>query len=250
MYNLDFSLSTVAHKRTASIQPKNSAVARYSAADLSTLFQDAAMTIPVLADGDPVGAVMDVSGNGFHLTQNTASKKPTYKTDGTHYWLDFDGINHVMVAHLTVQPSLAICYAGMVTGVEASNSAIFSMTGAATNFYLRARSTTQFKASTASSGIGVSNQPATSSTIDYLGEAHVFSKKLDPQTSRFTSRVDGSEIWQSSNYNAALDTAMTFRLMVNVYADKNMAGRFYGAVLTHDLSTLAAEEHALMALLG
>lgn len=250
MYNLNFGISTLAHKRVSSHHSANSAVARYNPSHLGSLFQDAAMTVPVQADGDPVGAVMDVSGNGFHLSQSAVSKKPSYKTDGTHHWLEFDGINNVMTALLTVQPTLAVCYAGMITGVNTQNSAIFSVAGASTNFYLRARSSTEFRASTSSSGLSVGNQPAVSSTADYLGEAHVFSQTLNAHTGQFTSRVDGSQIWQSSTYNAALDTDVAFRLMVNNYADKNMAGRFYGAALTHDLSTLDAEEQTLMALLS
>ncbi|PIE10063.1 MAG: hypothetical protein CSA72_10645, partial [Rhodobacterales bacterium] len=45
-----------------SVRPLSPA-AWYDPSDLSTLFQDAAMTIPVTADGDPVGAVQDRSGN-------------------------------------------------------------------------------------------------------------------------------------------------------------------------------------------
>jgi hypothetical protein len=60
----------------------------YSPSDLSTLFQDAAGTTPVAADGDPVARVEDKSGNGNHLTQSTAARRMTYRTDGTHHWLE------------------------------------------------------------------------------------------------------------------------------------------------------------------
>lgn len=48
------------------------------AADLTTLFQDAAGTIPVTADADPVGQWSDKSGNGLHVTQSTAVNRPAY----------------------------------------------------------------------------------------------------------------------------------------------------------------------------
>jgi len=67
--------------------------------DLSTLFQDAAMTTPVTADGDPVGAILDKSGNDLHPTQSTASSRPIYKTDGTVHWLEFDGVDDVLFVH-------------------------------------------------------------------------------------------------------------------------------------------------------
>lgn len=45
--------------------------------DLSTLFQDAAGTTPVTAPGQPVGRILDKSGNGFHATASGTSR-PTY----------------------------------------------------------------------------------------------------------------------------------------------------------------------------
>lgn len=43
------------------------------------LWQDAARTTPATADGDPIGAWEDLSGNGNHATQSTAAAKPTLK---------------------------------------------------------------------------------------------------------------------------------------------------------------------------
>ena len=65
--------------------------AYYDPSDIDTLFQDAAMTVPVTADSDPVGAILDKSGNGNHLTQSTAGARPLYKTSGGLSWLEFDG---------------------------------------------------------------------------------------------------------------------------------------------------------------
>lgn len=52
----------------------------YDASNLGSLWQDAARTTPVVADGDPVGAWDDLSGNDYHVTQGTAGNRPTYKT--------------------------------------------------------------------------------------------------------------------------------------------------------------------------
>jgi hypothetical protein len=65
----------------------------YDPSDLSTLFQDAAGTIPVTADGDPVGLILDKSGNGNHASQAISSARPIYRTDGTLHWLEFDGVD-------------------------------------------------------------------------------------------------------------------------------------------------------------
>lgn len=45
-----------------------------------TLWQDSGRTTPVTADGDPVGAWDDASGNGNHVIQATAGARPLYKT--------------------------------------------------------------------------------------------------------------------------------------------------------------------------
>ena len=54
----------------------------YDPSDKSTLFQDAAGTVPVTADGDPVGLMLDKSGNGNHAIQTISVYRPIYKTDG------------------------------------------------------------------------------------------------------------------------------------------------------------------------
>ena len=65
----------------------------FDPSDLSTLFQDAAGTIPVTADGDPVGLMLDKSGNGYHAIQSVSGSRPVYRTDGTLHWLELDGVD-------------------------------------------------------------------------------------------------------------------------------------------------------------
>ena len=45
--------------------------------DMSTMFQDAAGTIPVTAVEQPVGLILDKSGNGNHATQSITASRPT-----------------------------------------------------------------------------------------------------------------------------------------------------------------------------
>ena len=54
----------------------------YDASDLSTMFQDAAGTLPVYAPGQgqvdpPVGRILDKSGRGNHAYQTTTTSRPT-----------------------------------------------------------------------------------------------------------------------------------------------------------------------------
>jgi len=65
----------------------------FDPSDLSTLFQDAAGTIPVTSDGDPVGLMLDKSGNGYHASQSVSGSRLVYRTDGTVHRLEFNGVN-------------------------------------------------------------------------------------------------------------------------------------------------------------
>ncbi|GAA6201051.1 hypothetical protein [Aquicoccus sp. SU-CL01552] len=59
----------------------------------TTCFQDAAGTTPA-GDGDPVGYLADLSGNGNHATQSTSAARPTLAQDaGGGWYLDFDGVD-------------------------------------------------------------------------------------------------------------------------------------------------------------
>jgi hypothetical protein len=48
---------------------------------IGNIFQDAAKTTPVTADGDDIGAVVDRSGNSRDAVQATAGNKPHYKVN-------------------------------------------------------------------------------------------------------------------------------------------------------------------------
>jgi len=61
------------------------------------LFQDYLGTVPVTADGDPVGLMLDQSGNGNHATQSVSTKKPIYRTDGTLHWIGADEVDDYML---------------------------------------------------------------------------------------------------------------------------------------------------------
>lgn len=61
----------------------------YDPSDLSTLFQEDGTTAAGV--GDPVGKILDKSGNDNHLVQTTQTKCPILRQDGSLYYLDFDG---------------------------------------------------------------------------------------------------------------------------------------------------------------
>lgn len=61
----------------------------YDFNDLGVLFQDTTGLVPVTTVGQSVAFVLDKSGNGNHLTQATASKRPVLANDGHAYYLQF-----------------------------------------------------------------------------------------------------------------------------------------------------------------
>jgi len=70
----------------------------FDPSDITTLFQDSTGTLAVTAVGQPVGKMLDKSGNGYHATQSTAGKRPTYQIDPYGYgYLAFDGVDDFMV---------------------------------------------------------------------------------------------------------------------------------------------------------
>ena len=51
----------------------------YDPSDLSTMFQDAAGTIPVTAAGQPIGLIRDKSGRNNHAYSTTSSRRPIFE---------------------------------------------------------------------------------------------------------------------------------------------------------------------------
>jgi hypothetical protein len=97
----------------------------YDPSDLSTLFQDSAGTIPVTSDGDPVGLILDKSGRGNHASQSVSASRPTYKTDGSMYWLNFDGVDDFMYVP-SINYANSIAYIGCI-GATYANKINFSL---------------------------------------------------------------------------------------------------------------------------
>ena len=73
----------------------------YDPNDLTTLFQDAAGTIPVTAAGQPVGLMKDKSGRNNHAYQTTSASRPRLQRNATTgaYYLAFDGADDFLVTN-------------------------------------------------------------------------------------------------------------------------------------------------------
>ncbi|WP_420586563.1 hypothetical protein [Ruegeria sp.] len=64
--------------------------------DLATMFQDAAATIPVTSAGDPVKRINNKGTLGGHFLAPSDDQSPIYQTDGTHHWVESDGVNDIL----------------------------------------------------------------------------------------------------------------------------------------------------------
>jgi hypothetical protein len=117
----------------------------YDPSDLSSMFQDSAGTVPVTADGDPIGKWNDKSGNA-------------YKTSGGLSWVEFttDDCLSVAAFDLTAGDALTFFAATNKTddaaarvflehSIEANTNngafALFAPVSAAANYRLRSRGT-------------------------------------------------------------------------------------------------------------
>ncbi len=100
--------------------------------DLSTLFQDAAGSIPVASAGDPVGLMLDKSGNGNHVTAATDAARPIYQTSGGLHWIEGDGVDDELAttAPLPFSANLFHCSAFRALSYSAPFPHIVSHRGA------------------------------------------------------------------------------------------------------------------------
>lgn len=111
----------------------------FDPSDLTTLFQDAAGTTPVTATGQPVGRMLDKSGNGHHAVQTSSAARPIYRHVNGRHWLEFDGIGAWMVLAAPVDIDTGQIVAGLVEPDNASPRSIL-LSGATSGYIVIAGS--------------------------------------------------------------------------------------------------------------
>lgn len=70
--------------------------AMFDPGNTAQLYQDDGGTTAVTADNQPVGLWQDESPNGLNLSQAISAARPSYRTDGTHHWVEMDGVDDTM----------------------------------------------------------------------------------------------------------------------------------------------------------
>lgn len=110
------------------------------------LFQDAAGTIPVASDGDPVGLILDISGNENHAVQTSSANRMTYRTDGTLHWLHGSGSHYFAHNVALSDTSTIVAAAEREAGGTTSPQGLFTVTAPnspiKSNLCLKSASTT------------------------------------------------------------------------------------------------------------
>lgn len=66
--------------------------------DMSQMYQDSVGTVPVTSLSQPIGKVLDKSGNSNHVAQTTSARRPKFQLDGAL----FDGVDDFLKTVATV----------------------------------------------------------------------------------------------------------------------------------------------------
>ena len=196
------------------------------------LFQDSAGTVPVTADGDPVGKMIDQSGNGNHATQSVSGSRPVYRTDGVLHWLEFDGFDDDIEL-----PNSAFNF----TGDQAVFIAAKHNTGSGGNIYLMGGDDKGYLFATASASnemrfipIG-SGGSARSSSVIGTGPI-VFGGNWNRTSGDVSLRENGAVYTDTGTPTDVTVPVVTFLGSGNPRGD-NWDGRVYGMVAISVLLT-------------
>jgi hypothetical protein len=64
----------------------------FDPSDTATLFRSPG-SATLAGVGDPLGRILDKSGNGNHITQPTFASRPTHQLEGGVHWIETDGVD-------------------------------------------------------------------------------------------------------------------------------------------------------------
>jgi hypothetical protein len=184
------------------------------------LFQDAAGTTPVTADGDPVGLMIDQSGNGNHATQTVSGSRPVYRADGTLHWLEFDGVDDFIDTGLSHQA----VWSGYAAIRDLFGDTIFGGRGSTpTRFYLE------------SSVVGVAGSFLTLSTISGgVASLSVYGDSTFTVKNNNTEKVSGSYLGTTQPGVSTYLFARNDRGMSVHSAGGKFCGAYFGLPVADD----------------
>lgn len=167
----------------------------YDPNDLSTMYQDAAGTIPVTAAGQPVGLMKDKSGRNNHAFQTVSASRPILQrnaTTGANY-LEFDGVDDFFITNsidfATTDEITVIAAVKNTSTAGYQNIVEFSVNSSINNGTFLLRCPHELKPFYLSKGT-VAAQTALITTPNLL-DGVVLSAKSKISTDNLTLRVNG-----------------------------------------------------------
>lgn len=232
----------------AALFASSEAGAWYDPSDLDTLYTDDGVT-NVATDGDAVYRMDDKSGNGHHLRQATAAARPVYRTAGGLHWLQFDGVDDVIIT--STSPVLAATHdilGGLLSerASDASSDMFFSYAaGAATTAEVelgvyRSNATTK-RIRTIYPGLSTHTNGY---NLGAMADAAVITqhKAASNDTRQYVNTV--LQLTDTTS-TTAFTTPAEFRLGRHTNSSQFLTGRIYGLIvrdLLSDSDRLSAEE--------
>jgi hypothetical protein len=194
----------------------SSTQAFYDPSDLSTLFQDAAGSTPVTADGQAVRLMRDKSGNGHHAIAPSDAARPLYKTAGGLHWLQPDGTDDWMQVSPTLDLGETWWHAG---GWKATSGRAFTTTSSYQNA-IRATGSRWLWYNDAGAGTFVSTSDPVSANVTTIEKASNASLSL-----RFNGVGEVSAINPFDETGVA---GLALFTQANSSYAGGLNGRFYG----------------------
>lgn len=212
---------------------RGEAGAWFDPGDASSLFADAARTVPAAIDG-AVGGMIDRSGRGHHLAQAVAGARPILRRDqaGRRY-LDFDGVDDCLAAQ-----AAGLCITGPVTIAAAVRRAeggrhdiwVSAQTDASvvSSYELRTNTVGALEF-VAANAVALEADNAGPATAVPVAASRVVTAMRTGTTIEFT--VGGAAVSAAHVLVPTADGASEFRLGSRKGAPLFARGRVYGAVV-------------------
>lgn len=177
----------------------------YDPNDIGTMFQDAGGTIPVTAEGQPVGLIRDKSGRNNHAYQTTSASRPILRKNavtGANY-LEFDGTDDSLATSnidFTATDKVSL-FAGVRKLSDAAIGFIVELSTSADqainqgSFYVRAPFATDGSFGVSSRG---SQQHFTTTPSEY--PAPISTVLTTKMTSKFSTRDEAINLRINANH--------------------------------------------------
>ncbi len=225
----------------------------YDTNDLSTMFQDAAGTVPVTAAGQAVGLILDKSGRGNHASQTASASRPILRKNavtGVNY-LEFDGSDDFLqTSNIDFTATSEIT---VITGVRKNSDSGRSMllefgeTAGARAFSIEAPQSVDNNYSAMLTSINAGNfsrfrySPYVAPTSNVL--SFIFKQSREINSERIIARIDGKTPSSSNISQGEQHAVSNFSIVRPIYIGRRggttlpFNGHIYGLIGVGKLAT-------------